>query len=389
MGIFLKEICQILLFLFNFATDKQHLMSVSLYQYSQLFSIVETLVLGITLLLIGNSKLASTVLLKRVKLALAVAMLIVGTVTAAQYAFEMSNKLQSVDIALNISTLFAVSYILITPLIPLADAAHMTRKRVFTSFVMFITCTSLVWIAIPLEETLANILRLVSLTVYFLELVRVIITLFFYYNRQRASQQLVIPNENGTWKGKVDILVKCIILLSVFAIIYIFTVMMSSQAKAIFNFAMLAIWGYLFVAMVNMIINYTPEVQTDLNIITSKPQTATASAPHTELSAKVNQWIENRSYCQHGITMIKVAEQFSTNRTYLSRYINNHYGCNFNTWLTRLRIEEAKRLLLSSPTLSIDMVANRVGFSSKSHFMTAFKSQEHITPGQWRDEHFE
>ena len=86
--------------------------------------------------------------------------------------------------------------------------------------------------------------------------------------------------------------------------------------------------------------------------------------------------------------MNQVAEQLGTNRTYLSRYINDTSGCNFNSWLTRLRIEEAKRLLISSPTLSLDKIAMKVGFASKSHFMSSFKSFVGTTPGRWREQNW-
>lgn len=85
--------------------------------------------------------------------------------------------------------------------------------------------------------------------------------------------------------------------------------------------------------------------------------------------------------------MAQVAQQLGTNRTYLSRYINGCYNCNFNAWLTRLRIDEARRLLVASPTLSIEKVSMALGFSSKSQFINSFKAQEGIPPGQWREQH--
>ena len=83
--------------------------------------------------------------------------------------------------------------------------------------------------------------------------------------------------------------------------------------------------------------------------------------------------------------MIQMAQLLSTNRTYLSQYINTRYGCSFNTWLTQLRLTEAKRLLASSPTLPIDSIAKMTGFASKSHFINSFKASERITPGKWRE----
>ena len=38
-------------------------------------------------------------------------------------------------------------------------------------------------------------------------------------------------------------------------------------------------------------------------------------------------------------------EVFETNRSYLSRFINDTYGCGFNGYINRLRLKELKRLL--------------------------------------------
>ena len=111
--------------------------------------------------------------------------------------------------------------------------------------------------------------------------------------------------------------------------------------------------------------------------------TPTESDLHSELSSRVNKWVEKEGYRMSGVTMAEVAQELSTNRVYLSQYINSHYGCSFVTWITRLRLEYAKQLL-DSTSISIDMVASRSGFSGKAQFINAFKAHEGCTPGVWR-----
>ena len=59
-----------------------------------------------------------------------------------------------------------------------------------------------------------------------------------------------------------------------------------------------------------------------------------------------------------------MANDLLTNRTYLSGYINTTYDTTFREWITRLRIEYAKRLLLGSPELTVQDVSERSGFQS-------------------------
>ena len=58
-------------------------------------------------------------------------------------------------------------------------------------------------------------------------------------------------------------------------------------------------------------------------------------------------------------------------------------GRSFNDYITLLRISEAEKLLLSTEK-SITEIALSCGFSSTSHFISRFKTQKGITPGQLR-----
>ena len=58
-------------------------------------------------------------------------------------------------------------------------------------------------------------------------------------------------------------------------------------------------------------------------------------------------------------------------------------GRSFNDYITLLRISEAEKLLLSTEQ-SITEIALSCGFASTSHFISRFKAQKGITPGQLR-----
>ncbi len=103
----------------------------------------------------------------------------------------------------------------------------------------------------------------------------------------------------------------------------------------------------------------------------------------TQISKRLNQWVENKGYTESGITIDNVATYVATNRTYMSIYINSTYGCSFRAWVTLLRVERAKELLLRGNS-TID-ISRSVGFSSPQSFMHSFKRTEGCTPTQWRN----
>lgn len=58
-------------------------------------------------------------------------------------------------------------------------------------------------------------------------------------------------------------------------------------------------------------------------------------------------------------------------------------GRSFSDYITLLRLSEAEKLLISTEQ-SITDIALSCGFSSTSHFISRFKAQKGITPGQLR-----
>ena len=58
-------------------------------------------------------------------------------------------------------------------------------------------------------------------------------------------------------------------------------------------------------------------------------------------------------------------------------------GENFAAYVRRVRIERARRLLDTSE-FEISRIAYQTGFSSQSHFQTAFKEATGYTPREWR-----
>jgi two-component system response regulator YesN len=72
------------------------------------------------------------------------------------------------------------------------------------------------------------------------------------------------------------------------------------------------------------------------------------------------------------ITLSDAAENTEVSHSYLSFIFKQETGINFNTWLSKYRVEEAKKLL-EETNLRIYQVAERVGFSNPYYFSKVFK----------------
>ncbi|MGM9592895.1 MAG: helix-turn-helix domain-containing protein [Candidatus Onthomonas sp.] len=85
------------------------------------------------------------------------------------------------------------------------------------------------------------------------------------------------------------------------------------------------------------------------------------------------------------ISLSVLAEEFHLNPQYISQLFKSEIGVGFLAYLTNIRMEQAKKLLLSTP-LSIAEVAEQSGYGDYRVFTKVFKKAEGITPSQYRRE---
>ena len=83
------------------------------------------------------------------------------------------------------------------------------------------------------------------------------------------------------------------------------------------------------------------------------------------------------------ITLASVGRALGYNTKYLSQCLGAIPDMNFTTLLNSLRIDHAKRLLLSTDFKIID-IAYECGFESEQSFHRAFRRMSGMTPGEYR-----
>lgn len=89
-------------------------------------------------------------------------------------------------------------------------------------------------------------------------------------------------------------------------------------------------------------------------------------------------------YADVNISAQYIADMYHISPSYFSRLFNEKKGCAFPDYLTTIRIEKARLLLLKENNLSIQDICNLVGYSSASYFTASFKKKYGLTPGQFR-----
>jgi AraC-like DNA-binding protein len=104
-----------------------------------------------------------------------------------------------------------------------------------------------------------------------------------------------------------------------------------------------------------------------------------------ESRQRFQQWLAQKKYLQQDLSIEHLATVLGTNRSYLSLFINRKYHHSFSDWVNRLRIHDAKLLLVNKPNAPMEEIAISVGFSSGSYFTKIFNKIEGVTPTRWRE----
>lgn len=95
-----------------------------------------------------------------------------------------------------------------------------------------------------------------------------------------------------------------------------------------------------------------------------------------------------QEHLDEDLSLTVLADEFHLNSQYISQLFKNEIGVNFLSYLTNIRMEKAKKLLLST-SLSITDVADQSGYGDYRVFTKVFKKSEGITPSQYRRDFLE
>jgi len=109
-------------------------------------------------------------------------------------------------------------------------------------------------------------------------------------------------------------------------------------------------------------------------------------AMRATIANNIKKWVESGGPSQKDLNMNIVSRQIGTNRTYLSKYVNQVEKKTFRDWISGLRVERAKHLLVENPELSTEEIASLCGFTSQSNFSHQFKALTGVAPSKWRNE---
>ena len=95
---------------------------------------------------------------------------------------------------------------------------------------------------------------------------------------------------------------------------------------------------------------------------------------------------EKKYFCNNLASLSRLSKQINETNHHVSQVINEKLNMNFFELLAKYRIEEAKKIIIADKDkkLTIEEIAEQVGYNSKSAFNNAFKKLTSQTPSEFR-----
>lgn len=85
------------------------------------------------------------------------------------------------------------------------------------------------------------------------------------------------------------------------------------------------------------------------------------------------------------ISLTDIADHVHFSAPYFSKVFKREMNITFTRYLTRVRIEESKKLL-TDPAIPLAKIPAQVGFEEQSYFTKVFRANVGISPGRYRDQ---
>ncbi len=107
---------------------------------------------------------------------------------------------------------------------------------------------------------------------------------------------------------------------------------------------------------------------------------------YDKLEDALQRWVEQRGFIESDVTTEQLAERMGVSRNEFITYFQQVHNTTFRSWRMRLRLEEAERLIRSTPGLQVSCLYELVGFNDRSNFHTKFTEFTGLTPRTYQQE---
>ena len=105
------------------------------------------------------------------------------------------------------------------------------------------------------------------------------------------------------------------------------------------------------------------------------------------IQKSLDEWCANLGYKDCNANMMTLSRTLYISKNDLSLFFDQCLHSNFRIWLSEIRLNAAKSMMLEYPDYSNDIISAECGFSCRTHLYRIFKTKEGCSPTEWRVAH--
>ena len=98
----------------------------------------------------------------------------------------------------------------------------------------------------------------------------------------------------------------------------------------------------------------------------------------------LDDWCGELGYKDCNVNMLTLSRTLRISKNELSQFFDQGLHSNFRIWLSEIRFNAAKKMMLEYPDYSNDIISAECGFSCRTHLYRIFKTKEGCSPTEWR-----
>lgn len=173
-----------------------------------------------------------------------------------------------------------------------------------------------------------------------------------------------------------------ILLMSIpgFYVTYIGRTPLNTNGMLLFYVCLLFTFLYLILTIIGLI-----QVPSTESIDTELENNEIQNQELKDVEKKLKKYFsKEKPWLNPNLNIWDVAQEIGTNRSYISKVVNENIGCNFNKFVNNYRIKEAKKILIKKPEIPITEISELSGFGSLNSFIRTFKESENCTPTKFK-----
>lgn len=103
-----------------------------------------------------------------------------------------------------------------------------------------------------------------------------------------------------------------------------------------------------------------------------------------QIRGKLEAWCAEKGYKDSSVNMLTLAQSLHIPKGDLTLYFDQCQHSTFRIWLSNIRFQAAKAMMLEFPDYSNDVISAECGFSARTQLYRIFKTKEGCTPTVWR-----